>query len=53
MKEKPNLIKDKTYEFALNIIQLYQRLRRQKEFVLSKQLLSSGTSIGANACPVK
>jgi four helix bundle protein len=48
MKEKPNIIKDKTYNFALKIIQLYQELRNQKEIVLSKQLLRSGTSIGAN-----
>ncbi|MCD6152291.1 MAG: four helix bundle protein [Syntrophobacterales bacterium] len=48
MREKPNIIKDKTYNFALKIIQLYQELRNQKEFVLSKQLLKSGTSIGAN-----
>ena len=47
-KKKNNLIKDKTYEFALDIIRLYVELRKQKEFVLSKQLLRSGTSIGAN-----
>lgn len=45
---KPNLIKDKTYQFSLDIIRLYVELRKQKEFVLSKQLLRSGTSIGAN-----
>ena len=48
MREKPNIIKDKTYNFALKVIQLYQELCNQKEFVLSKQLLRSGTSIGAN-----
>ena len=46
--KKNNLIKDKTYQFALDVIQLYVKLRDQKEFVLSKQLLRSGTSIGAN-----
>ena len=46
--KKTNLIKDKTYQFALGVIQLYVKLRDQKEFVLSKQLLRSGTSIGAN-----
>jgi len=51
--KKTNLIKDKTYQFALDVIKLYLKLREQKEFVLSKQLLRSGTSIGANACPVK
>jgi four helix bundle protein len=50
---KKNVIKDRSYQFALNIIQLYLDLREQKEFVLSKQLLRSATSIGANARPVK
>ena len=44
-----NIIKDKSFAFALRIIRLYQYLREQKsEFVLSKQVLRSGTSIGAN-----
>ena len=42
------LIKDKSYCFALEIIGLYKILLKQNEFVLSKQLLKSGTSIGAN-----
>ena len=37
-----------TYDFALKIIHLYRELTRQNEFILSKQLLRSGTSIGAN-----
>lgn len=46
---KENLIKDKTFNFALRIIQLYQYLcEEKKEFVISKQLLRCGTSIGAN-----
>lgn len=45
---KQNIIKDKTYQFALHIIQYYQKMQQQNEFVLSKQLLRSGTSIGAN-----
>lgn len=45
---KKNIIKDRSYQFALNIIQLYLDIRKQKEFVLSKQLLKSATSIGAN-----
>jgi len=48
MVKKSNLIRDKAYRFALNIIRLYVKLRNQKEFVLSKQLVRSGTSIGAN-----
>ena len=43
-----SLIKDKSYCFALEIIGLYKVLLKQNEFVLSKQLLKSGTSIGAN-----
>ena len=50
---KQNIIKDKTYQFALQIIKYYQEMLRQNEFVLSKQFLRSGTSIGANARPVK
>ena len=48
MKEKPNVIKNKSYQFALDIISLYKEMKQQNEFVLSKQLLRSGTSIGAN-----
>ena len=44
-----NAIKDKSKAFALRIIKLYQYLCDEKrEFVLSKQILRSGTSIGAN-----
>ena len=46
--KKQNVIKDKTNQFALDVIKLYLKLCGQKEFVLSKQLLRSGTSIGAN-----
>jgi four helix bundle protein len=45
---KESLIKDKSFKFALEIIKLYTSLRDKKEFVISKQLLRSGTSIGAN-----
>ena len=45
-----NAILDKSKAFALRIIKLYQYLTEEKhEYVLSKQLLRSGTSIGANA----
>ena len=48
MKEN-NLIRDKSYQFALEIIEVYKYLQKEKkEFLLSKQLLRSGTSIGAN-----
>ncbi len=45
---KENIIKDKSFNFSLQIIQLYKELQFNKEYVLSKQLLRSGTSIGAN-----
>jgi four helix bundle protein len=45
---KENTIQIKSYEFALGIIALYRKLGNSNEFVLSKQLLRSGTSIGAN-----
>ncbi|MEW6236370.1 MAG: four helix bundle protein [Candidatus Omnitrophota bacterium] len=45
---KENLIKEKSYQFALKIISLYQSMVEKREFVLSKQLLRSGTSNGAN-----
>ena len=43
-----NLIKEKSFDFALMIIDLYKYLNSKNEFVLSKQLLRAGTSIGAN-----
>lgn len=45
---KSNLIQDRTFQFALDIIKVYAKMTEKKEFVLSKQLLRSGTSIGAN-----
>lgn len=49
-KEEDNLILVKSKAFALKIIRLYKYLcEEKKEFVLSKQVLRSGTSIGANA----
>jgi four helix bundle protein len=45
---KENIVKDKSYKFALRIIKAYKFLsREQREFVLSKQMLRSGTAIGA------
>lgn len=45
---KDNIIKNKSFDFALRIVKLFQYLiDTKKEFVLSKQLLRSGTSIGA------
>lgn len=45
---RPNIVLDKSFAFALEVVALYQRLTEQREFVLAKQLLRSGTSIGAN-----
>lgn len=46
--EKKNVILDKTFQFSLNIIKYCELLHEQKKFVISNQLLKSGTSIGAN-----
>ncbi len=43
-----SVIQKKSFEFALSVIRLYRELQGQREFILSKQLLRSGTSIGAN-----
>jgi four helix bundle protein len=45
---KENIIKEKTFSFSLSIIELYKKMLDQNEYVLSKQLLRSATSIGAN-----
>lgn len=46
---KRSILKDKSKEFALRVIRLYKYLcEEKKEYILSKQLLRSGTSIGAN-----
>lgn len=47
-EEKENIIVKKSYDFALEIVKLYKFLAEQKEYVLSKQMLRCGTSIGAN-----
>ena len=44
-----NVIEDKSFRFAIRIVNLYRYLcKEEKEYVLSKQVLRSGTSIGAN-----
>jgi four helix bundle protein len=43
-----SIIQQKSFAFALRIIQLYRELQSQREFILSRQLLRSGISIGAN-----
>ncbi len=45
---KQNIVKEKSFAFAVRIVKLYQHLsEKKKEFVLSKQILRSGTSVGA------
>ena len=44
-----NIVKEKSFDFAIRIVKLYKYLMEEKkEFVLSKQILRCGTSIGAN-----
>ena len=48
MKSGGNIIKGKSFAFAVRVVNLYKYLTAEKkEFVLSKQLLRSGTAIGA------
>jgi four helix bundle protein len=47
MNESPKILQ-RTFNFSLSIILLYKKLTSEKEFILSKQLLRSATSIGAN-----
>ena len=47
-KDSENPLKDKSYDFAIRIVKLAQHLQKEKkEFGLSKQVLRSGTAIGA------
>ena len=49
MERKESVVASKAYSFALKIVKLYKHLSSEKkEFVLSKQILRSGTAIGAN-----
>ncbi|MGI8884200.1 MAG: four helix bundle protein [Pyrinomonadaceae bacterium] len=46
---KENVLREKSYKFALRMIKLFKFMNQEhKEYVLSKQILRSGTSIGAN-----
>jgi four helix bundle protein len=45
---KENIIQSKSFDFALLTIELYKEMKKQNEFIISKQVLRSGTSIGAN-----
>lgn len=46
---KENIIQNKSYAFAIKIVKTYKQLcEEKKEYVLSKQLVRAGTSVGAN-----
>ena len=48
MKKKGSILRDKSYKFAVRIVRLSQYLQNEKkEFVLNKQILRSGTAVGA------
>ena len=46
--DKPNLIVDKTIDFSLAVIAYCEKLEAIRKYVIARQLLKSGTSIGAN-----
>jgi len=49
MGRKKNVVREKSFSFAIRIVKLYQYLCAEKrEYVLARQVLKSGTSIGAN-----
>ena len=48
LMKRDNEVKELSFKFALKIIDLYKFLKNKNEYVLSKQILRSGTSIGAN-----
>ena len=45
-----SIVGEKSFKFAVRVVNLYKFLQEKKEFVLSQQILRSGTSIGANIC---
>lgn len=45
---KENIIVKKTFDFALSVVNLFIELKKENEFIISKQILRSATSIGAN-----
>ncbi len=45
---KESIVQKKSFEFSLKIITLYKQLQKEKEFVISNQILRNGTSIEAN-----
>ena len=48
MSEKKSILKERSFQFSIRVITIYKYLKEsKKEFVLSKQLLRSGTAVGA------
>ena len=47
-KRKENIIVDLTFQFSIGIIRFSDELEKSKKYVIARQLLKSGTSIGAN-----
>jgi four helix bundle protein len=45
---KESIVQKKSFQFSLKIISLYKKLQEEREFIISRQILRSGTSIGAN-----
>lgn len=50
---KNDVVKEKSFQFSVRIVNLYKMLNGRGEYVMSKQLLRSGTSIGANVREAK
>jgi four helix bundle protein len=46
--DKENIIVEKSFQFSLDIVEYCEKLEEKKKFVIARQLLKSGTSIGAN-----
>jgi len=47
-KDKDNVIVNKTFQFALEVVRFCELLEENKKYVVSRQMLKSGTSIGSN-----
>tara|TARA_R110000868_G_scaffold259361_5_gene517309 strand:+ start:72015 stop:72311 length:297 start_codon:yes stop_codon:yes gene_type:complete len=45
---KKNIIQEKSFSFAHSIITLFKKLQEQREYIISKQVVRSATSVGAN-----
>ena len=48
MEKKKNVVLELSFEFALEIIKFSEELEDRKKYIISRQLLKSGTSVGAN-----